>query len=252
MNALAAICSVATVIALASTLWADSSLQHRALPWTAGVLLGVSIFWIVPEMAEDQGWIATLAGIFISLLLLGWVDRYVCPICPFCAAGLRLKKAGYAMDSCKNGITVGWPLLTVACIHTFFDGWTIALSTAARHSASALALSWSATAHKLPESVTIGVLAARLTSGRKSALSVVLLIQAAMAAGGVLAVWAGSLNARLAEVTTIPACAFLLFFGLLTVHQEWQINGRRAAIRAALPGVLGSGLAAWAIALFAR
>jgi len=47
-------------------------------------------------------------------------------------------------------------------------------------------------------------------------------------------------------VFAIPACAFLLLFALLTLHQEWQVNGRLAAIRAAAPVLVGSGLAALA------
>jgi len=246
------ICCLTTFIALASALWTGHpTVQKRALPWTAGVLLGVSIFWILPEMAQDQGWIAT-GAVFGSLLLLGWIDRCISPICPFCAAGLHLKKAGHVADSCRHAITLGWPFLTFACIHTFFDGWTIALSAAARPSSSTVALSWGATVHKLPESVAIGVLAARLTSSRKSAAGAVLLIQAVMTAGGVLSVWAGNMDAQWTEVSAIPACAFLLLFGLLTLHQEWQVNGRLAAIRAATPGLLGSGLVAWATTMWAR
>ena len=253
MSGFLAICCLTTLIALASALWAGhSTLQRSILPWTAGVLLGVGIFWILPEMAQDQGWIVTVAGLLGSLLLLVWIDRRVCPICPFCAAGLHLKKAGHTADSCQKAATLGWPLLTLACIHTFFDGWTIGLSAAARHSSSALALSWGATVHKLPESVAIGVLAARLTSGRKSACGAVLLIQAVMVAGGILSAWAGSMDDQWAEVTAIPACAFLLLFGLLTLHQEWQVNGRLAAIGAAAPGLVGSGLAALATMILVR
>ena len=247
------ICGLTTVIAIASLLSASHSLLHRhALPWTAGVLLGVSVFWILPEMAEDRGWTATLAGVFGILLLLGLIDRYVYPICPFCAVGMHSGKAAQIDVSCRHAVTLGWPLLVFACVHTFFDGWTIALSGTASRSSSAAALSWAATIHKLPESVAIGVLAARLTSSRKMAVSSVLVIQAVMTAGGLLSVLAGNLDARWSEVSAMPACAFLLLFGLLTLHQEWQVNGRLSAMRAAAPGFIGSGLAALATTILAR
>jgi zinc transporter ZupT len=253
MSGFPAICCLTTCIALASVVWSgDSSLQRQALPWTAGVLLGVSIFWILPEMAEDRGWVATLTGVSGILLLLGWINRHVYPICPFCAAGMHTRERNHKTNSCRGALTFGWPLLVFTCVHTFFDGWMIALTSASSHSSSAAALSWGATVHKLPESVAIEVLAARLTSSRKLAFAAVFLIQAAMTSGGLLSILVGNLDARWAGVSAVPACAFLLLFGLLTLHQEWRLNGHLAAVRAAIPGLLGSGLVALATTKFVR
>jgi zinc transporter ZupT len=247
-----AICAMTTVISIGSLLWASHSvLQRHALPWTAGILLGISFFWILPGMAQDRGWTATLAGVSGILFLLGVIDRYVYPICPFCAADMHSGEGPHTGGSCRHAVTLGWPLLVFACVHTFFDGWTIALSAAA-HSNSAAALSRAATIHKVPESVAIGVLATRLTSSRKVAVASVLVIQAVMIAGGFLSILAVIREPGWTEVSEIPACAFLLLFGLLTLHREWQVNGRLAAMRAAAPGLIGSGLAALAITILAR
>ena len=253
MNEFFAICGLTTAIAIASALWADRSVfGHRALPWTAGVLLGISVFWIIPEMADDRGWTPTLAAVSGVLLLLALVDRYIYPICPFCAAGMHSAADGGTAKICGHALTLGWPLLAFACVHTFFDGWTIALSQTTSHATAATALSWGTAIHKLPESVAIGVLAARLTSSRTKALGAVFAIQAVMTSGGLLAALASHLDTRWAEVSTIPACAFLLLFGLLTLRQEWRLNGRISALRAAAPGLLGSGLAALATTIWAR
>lgn len=247
MVAFLAFCCLTTVIAVASLLWVgDSSLQRRALPWTAGVLLGISIFWVLPEVAEDRGWATTLACVSGILLLLGCIDRYVCPICPYCVADMQSAEAGPAVTSCRHAAKLGWPLLLFGCVHSFFDGWAIALTQAASHPNFAAAVSWGAAVHKLPESVAIGVLVARLTSSRKMALGAVFVIQGAMTVGGVLSVLAGNRNARWAELSAMPACAFLLLFGLLTLHQEWRVNGRLSAMCAAAPGLLGCALVALA------
>jgi zinc transporter ZupT len=247
------ICALTSVIAFASVLWASHSLLHRhALPWTAGALLGISIFWILPEMAQDRGWIATLTGVSGVLLLLALIDRYVYPICPFCAVGAHADESGHGDVSCRHAVTVGWPLLVFACVHVFFDGWTIALSATASHSSAAEALSWAVTIHKIPESVAIGVLTARLASSRKTAIAAVFLIQAVMTAGGVFSVLAGRFEPSWAQMSAVPACAFLLLFGWLVLRQEWQSNGRLAAMRAAAPGVIGSGIAALAVTILAR
>src|SRR5439155_15562716 len=90
-------------------------------------------------------------------------------------------------------ITLAWPLLLVGCLHSFFDGWTIGLSRFSGLSHAAAALSWGATIHKIPESMAVGFLAARLTLTRRIALGTVALIQIAMAAGLPLAVFAGAI-----------------------------------------------------------
>jgi hypothetical protein len=51
-----------------------------------------------------------------------------------------------------------------------------------------------------------------------------------------------------AEFSAIPACAFLLLFGLLTLQQEWRAHGGAAAMLAAAPGLLGCGVVALAAA----
>lgn len=259
MVTLLTICGLTTVIALASVVWAaDEALHRRVLPWTAGILLGIAVFWILPEMAENRGWTATLAGVSGTLLILGLIDRFVYPLCPFCAAGVHVHESGApagvqmhdsggaaaAVCAHSHAVALGWPLLAFGCLHVFFDGWTIALSQAGVLSGPAAAVSWGITIHKIPESVAIGLLAARLAPSRRIAFAAVLLLQAVLAAGATLAVVAGQTDRRWADLSAIPACAFLLLFGLLSLQQEWRQNGRALAVRAAAPGIVACGLAA--------
>jgi zinc transporter ZupT len=178
--------------------------------------------------------------------VLALIDRYIYPICPFCATGAHPGAASDSIRSCRHTIASGWPLLAAGCIHSFFDGWTIAFSRAASSSGAYAALSWGAVVHRLPESVAIGILAARLTSSRILAMGAVILIQTAMAAGGVPAVFAGNLNEGWADIYSMPACALLMLFGLLALQEEWRFHGGIAAIRAVAPGLVCCGLAALA------
>ena len=251
MTFLLAIFALTTTIAITSALWAGHTrLQQRVLAWAAGMLLGIGLFWILPEVAEDSGWFRTLAGVGGILLLLALIDRFVYPICPFCAAGMHSQ--GGATAACGRPVRAGWPLLLFGCVHTFFDGWTIALSRAVGSMHSAPALSWGATTHKIPESVAVGLLASQLTSSRRNALTSVALIQIVMAAGGVLAIFVGCLDSRWTEMSAMPACALLLLFGFLTLEQERRANGRAIAMRAAAPGLLVCGLAALASTILAQ
>jgi zinc transporter ZupT len=217
-----------------------------------GLLLGIGAFWILPELATQDGWVFSLSGVSAVLLALALINHYIYPICPFCAAGIHIHAAKGSTDSCRHTISLGWPLLVVGCIHSFFDGWTIAFSQVAPAADAYMALSWGAIIHKLPESVAIGILAARLTSNRTSAFATIALVQAAMAAGGTVAFLSGNLEMRHADIYSIPACAVLLLFGLLSLQEEWQLHGRVAAIRATAPGLLGCGLLVLASQMLSR
>jgi zinc transporter ZupT len=246
-------CCLTTAIAIVSVFSAGHApLQRRLQPGTGGLLVGIGVFWIFPEMAEQRGWVLSLIGVSAILLVLALIDRYIYPICPFCAAGLHPDAAIGSVRSGRHTIMVGWPLLAVSCIHSFFDGWTIAFSQVASLSAAPSTLSWGVIVHKLPESVAVGVLTARLVSRRTLALGIVVLIQAAMAVGGTLAVFASNLDTCLADIYRMPACAVLLLFGLLALQEELRFRGRVAAIRAAAPGLVGCGLAALAGQIWPR
>lgn len=247
MNYLVVIFALTSAIAVASALSADHApVANRLLPWTAGLLLGIGGFWILPEMAQDRGWLPASAAVFGTLIALALFDRYVYPICPFCAAGMHAHGEDDLDAHRHHTLTLTWPLLLFGCIHVFFDGWTIALAQTGAAGESSTSLSWAATVHKMPESLAIGLLAARLTANRKTALIAIGLLQLVMAIGAALALTFGRRNPGWAEFSAIPACAFLLLFGLLTLQQEWKARGGASAMIAAAPGLLGCGAVALA------
>jgi hypothetical protein len=84
------------------------------------------------------------------------------------------------------------------------------------------------------------------------AIGTVAVIQASMAAGGILAVLVDNLDDRWASICSMPACALLLLFGLLALQEEQKFRGNIPAIRAAAPGVAGCGLAALAVQIWSR
>lgn len=234
-----------TAIAVASVLSAEqTSVQRRILPWSGGLLVGIAVFWVLPAIAEDEGWLPSLAGVVAVLLFLGLVDRYIYPICPFCAAGVHTHGASESAAAHEHVISLAWPLLVIGCLHSFFDGWTIGLAHSPGLSNAAAALSWGATIHKIPESMAVGFLAARLTHTRRMALATAALVQAAMAAGILLAVAAGTLDNRWANWSAIAACGFLLLLGLVALQQEWRSHGKLAAMRTVAPGLAGCAILA--------
>jgi zinc transporter ZupT len=241
-----------TVIAMASVRLASGARVRYVLPWTAGVLLGVSVFWILPEIAEDRGWAVTLALVVPLVLVLSLIDRYVYPICPFCLGNLRAQQTCHSHAFTRRSVTIGWPLLIIGCVHCFLDGWAIGLARVGAASSAAAAISYGVIVHKLPESVAIGIVGARLTSTRLRAMAMVGLIQFSMLAGGILSFVSEYRDIASLELFSIPACACLILFGFLSLEDEWRLNGTRRALLAAVPGVLGGGLMTLATRVFAR
>jgi len=241
-----------TVIAAISVWFASGvNFQQRVLPWTAGVLLGVSVFWILPEIASGRGWCIALGAVLPIAVVLALIDRYAYPICPFCIQNLHTHGPAACKPLSRRAVRIGWPLLVVGCVHCFLDGWAIALAPDVATRAS-VALSYGVIVHKLPESVAIGVVAARLTANRMRALAVVGLIQLSLLAGSLFSYFSPYREITSLEMFSVPACACLLLFGFLALEDEWRLNGRIAAIRASVPGLAGCGLAALAARVFAR
>src|SRR5437016_14335170 len=58
---------------------------RRLVPFGGGILLGIAVFWILPEMAEYLPLPMAIAGILAGFVSLWAVDRYVYPVCPSCS-----------------------------------------------------------------------------------------------------------------------------------------------------------------------
>ena len=106
-----------------------------------GLLFGISLFWLLPEVASASGWLpasAITAAVFLALAL---IDR-------------ALGHAGHASGHFALG-----PILTATAAHCFLDGWSVrALETIhlARITAP-LGLAM----HKVPEGLALGWVARR-------------------------------------------------------------------------------------------
>ena len=60
--------------------------QARAvIPFSAGVLLGVAIFGLVPELASEIGWPVSMLLFAVGYSALLLVNRFVYRVCPTCA-----------------------------------------------------------------------------------------------------------------------------------------------------------------------
>jgi zinc transporter ZupT len=203
------------------------------VPFGGGTLLGVGLFWVLPEMAATLQWPGALLWLGGGCLLLGLVDRYVYPVCPACSPA-------HDHDHCATSLHgFATPLLIASAVHAALDGWNV--SAAQDQPALSLGFFAAISAHKIPEGLALGVIARAALHSRREAMVWSGLAQAATLLGamaeGVLAPYLGTqvLHALLAL-----AGGSFLYLGWHAVHGEFRRSGASPALVPAFAGVAGS------------
>ncbi len=203
------------------------------MPFGGGILLGVALFWLLPEMAEVLGWPAAAAWIGGGATALWLLDRYVYPICPACApahdhAHCETRLHGFAL-----------PLLAAAALHSALDGWTVMVGQ--NHPGLGPALILGIAAHKAPEGLALGVIARASLATRFAALSWCITAQAATLLGaGLELAFAPYLGLPVLHALLALAGGGFLYLGGHAIHGELRRSGAGLAFVPALTGVAGS------------
>ncbi len=128
------------------------SLSPELVAGGGGLLCGISMFWIFPEMIESSGLL------FAGLLLMGgvatlWaIDHFVFAICPTCS-----HNHDHDHDCHRPPLHgFAYPLLIFTALHSLLDGWSIRLL------AGAGVISWALVVglalHKIPEGLALGII----------------------------------------------------------------------------------------------
>jgi zinc transporter ZupT len=209
------------------------------LPFSAGILLGVALFGLLPELAVDAGW-------FVSLLLFGagyglliGMDRYVYPVCPTCSHS-------HDHSACADELHgFALPLVAAAAIHSFLDGWSIAAVQAASPLGVRLAVPLAVTLHKIPEGLALGgIVRGAMHSGKGSrtrALAGSMLAEACTIAGaGIALALAPRWGAGWVLYPLGLTAGWIFYLGFHAVHEEWKRCGAAPAFVSALTGLAGA------------
>lgn len=209
------------------------------LPFSAGVLLGVALFGLLPELALDAGW-------FVSLLLFGagyglliGVNRYVYPVCPTCSHS-------HDHSACADELHgFALPLLVAAAIHSFLDGWSVATVQAASPLGLRLAVPLAVTLHKIPEGLALGgIVRGAMHSGagsRTRALAGCVLAEGCTMVGGVIGLaLAPRLGAGWILYPLGLTAGWIFYLGFHAMHEEWHRCGATPAFVSALTGLAGA------------
>lgn len=226
---------ILAVCSAAAGVWLNSSgaVSRRLVPFAGGVLMGVAIFWVLPEMAEFFRWTGAVAWVGAGTAALWVIDRFVYPVCPACAPA-------HGHDHCATRLHgFAMPLLAAAALHSGLDGWSV--MAAGDHADFSAALGFGIGAHKIPEGLALGLIARAALPTRFAALAWCVAAQAATLMGAALEPLAAShFGAQGQHVLLALAGGSFLYLGGHAVHGELRRSGAAPAFVPAITGVAGS------------
>lgn len=187
--------------------------SRKLLPLSGGMLLLISCVWVLPELAQDLGWVTGATFMFIGFVILWLVDKHVYPVCPSCSHT-------HDHDSCATRLHgFAGPLLAATAIHSLFDGWALA----AAHAAGRQGIWAGVLIHKIPECVVFGIVLRAAMKSKRNAIIGAILTQAATLLGAVLENGlAPHLGPYWIVVLLAIAGGTFLYLGFHAVHGEWK------------------------------
>jgi zinc transporter ZupT len=236
------------ILGAAGGVWLTSvdAFTRKVVPFSGGMLIGIALFWVLPEMADVLGWIASLAWATSGFALLAVTDRYFHPVCPACShphqhsADDHPREVHPRDDHPEPELEgLAAPLLLAAALHSAIDGWSVA----AAHSTTTFGATFvtGIAFHKLPEGLALGAIARSSLSNRYAALACCAAAESAtLLGGGLEAALAPHLDLQILRVLLAVAGGSFVYLGGHAVHGEIQRSGRAPAFWPALTGVAGS------------
>jgi zinc transporter ZupT len=232
--------ALATLIGVAGAalgLWL-TGLRRRAravVPLSAGVLLGVALFGLVPELAGELGWTISLPLFAAGYFLLFFTDRYIYPVCPTCSHD-------HDHNACASELHgFAGPLIGAMALHSFLDGWSIATVQLAAPLGLRVAVPLAIALHKLPEGIALGGILRAALKTRGTAFAWCVVAEGATLAGGVLGfVLAPRLGTHWITYPLGITAGWLVYLGYHAIHEEWKRRGFRPAFVSAVAGMAGA------------
>lgn len=192
--------------------------------------MGVSLFWVLPEMGEVLHLPLAAACIGLGAGLLWLIDRYLYPVCPTCSAP-------HDHDHCSAELHgFAFPLLLASGIHAALDGWSAA--AAAEGSAQlGPAFVFAIGVHKIPEGIALGVIVRAALRSRWQAIGWCALAEGATLAGAALeTVMAPYVGPHALQALLAIAGGTFLYLGAHAIHAEWRRSGMVPAFAPAIAG----------------
>ena len=127
-----------------------------------GLLLGIALFWILPEIAGQLSWLTALLLTSAACFGMALLDRH------------------FDTGNWQGREVIG-SLLTAAAIHSFLDGWS--LRAVSGQQAASVVVPLGLALHKVPEGLALGWVTGHSFVSRWKAVSLCALVEAVTVAG---------------------------------------------------------------------
>jgi len=244
----AAVTAIALVSAAAGVRFATAPRAGRVLvPFGAGLLMGMALFGIWPELAESIGWAGGLGAILLGFGLLWVVNRYVHPLCPSCTAGHNHGACAVTL----HGFAL--PLVVAGAIHSFMDGLAVGAAREGGQGGLAWGVFVAIAVHKVPEGLAYGAILRAALRSRLSALGWCAVCQAPTIVGAVMESLASEhFGAGWLVIPMALAGGSFLFLGYHAIHGDWRRRGIVPAFAPALTGAAGAAFLQQGLRVFLR
>lgn len=204
---------------------------RKIVPFSGGLLIGVALFGVLPDLAGHHGWAAGAALLAAGVGALALFGRYVYPVCPACSHT-------HDHENCAR-LLHGFapPLIAAACLHAFLDGLGIAAGQHEDASGLGAVLVLGVILHKIPEGVALGIMLRASVGSRAAAFVWCALAEGATVAGGLFVT--GEAGGVWVTVALALAGGSFVYLGFHAVHGEWRRRGV-PAMAPALTGAAGA------------
>jgi zinc transporter ZupT len=202
------------------------------VPLSAGVLLGVALFGLLPEMVTEQGWPISLVLFAAGYVLLLLVNKFAYPVCPTCSHD-------HDHQACESELHgFAGPLMAAAALHSFLDGWSVATVQLTAPLGLRIAVPLAVALHKLPEGIALGGILRASVRSRSSAMWFCILAEGTTLVGGALGLAMGPhLGTRWITYPLGLTAGWILYLAYHAIHEEWRRRGAGAAFVSALTGM---------------
>jgi zinc transporter ZupT len=213
------------------------SIARGLVAFSGGILMGVAAFWVFPELAEFFGYAQAAAWCLAGFAAFWLTNKYIHPVCPSCTHT-------HDHDHCSTRLHgFAGPMLTVAAVHSFLDGWILSASGDTHAAGLVAGVVLGIAAHKLPEGLALGAIVRASLKQPRAALISSILAQALTIAGAAAELGLGAhLGVLWAHRLLALAAGSFLFLGYHAVHSEYQRGGLTPAFMPALTGVAGASM----------
>jgi len=205
---------------------------RRLVSFSGGLLLGVAVFGLLPEVGNQIGWVPSAVLFAAGYFLLMIIDRYAYPVCPSCSHD-------HDHNSCSTALHgFAAPLILATALHAFLDGWSIVTSAWAGAPGVGAALPVALVLHKIPEGVALGALLRAAVSTRLRAFGWSLVTESMTMAGAAAGLaLAPHVGIRWLHYPLAIAGGCFFYLGFHAVHSEWR---RTRTWSAFVPGATGA------------